>query len=58
MGGTVFCDVTDPVASITDGLAREPETRAAGGDHVGAVARAAAEEGADVSVVGARRAGT
>jgi nucleotide-binding universal stress UspA family protein len=96
MGGTIVCDVTDPlagrsagefasalgarlglrlvlvavvaaaddrdaagrvVAAIVTELAREAETRVAVGGHVEALARVAAEEGADIVVVGARPAG-
>jgi nucleotide-binding universal stress UspA family protein len=107
MGGTIVCDVTDPLAgpsaaefagalggrlglrlvlvyvisglppaayesvsgrqarsgadrALTDisrDLAHEVETRVAAGDHVDALARVAAEEGADLVVVGARPSG-
>src|SRR5262245_39493407 len=96
MGGTIVCDVTDPLAgrsaaefagalgarlglrlvlvhvvaaadgrdaaartleTIATGVARGAETRVAVGGHVEALARVAAEEGADLVVVGARPAG-
>jgi nucleotide-binding universal stress UspA family protein len=90
MGGTILCDVTDPLAgqsaaafasalgarlglrlvlvhvgnggertlqTIARELAYDVETRVAAGDHADAVARVAAEEGADLVVVGARPAG-
>ena len=90
MGGTIVCDVTDPLAGpsaaefaaalaarlglrlvlvhvgaeaertleqVTMGFEREAETRVAAGDHAEALARVAAEEGADLVVVGARPAG-
>jgi nucleotide-binding universal stress UspA family protein len=90
MGGTIVCDVTDPLAgrsaadfaaalgarlglrvvlvhvgseaerrleAVARGVGRETETRVAVGDHAEALARVAAEEGADLVVVGARPAG-
>ena len=99
MGGTIVCDVTDPLArrsaaefagalgarlglrlvlvhvvtsaphgridaaaaraleAIAHELGLEAETRLAVGDHAEALARIAAEEGADLLVVGARPAG-
>jgi nucleotide-binding universal stress UspA family protein len=90
MGGTIVCDVTDPLAGrsaaefaaalgarlglrlvlvhvgaeaertleqVTRGFEREAETRVAVGDHAEALARVAAEEGADLIVVGGRPAG-
>src|SRR5919201_488796 len=88
MGGTIVCDVTDPLAGPTaaefaralgarlglrvvlvsvgahrtlDAIARavahEAETRVADGDHAETLARVAAEEGADLVIVGARPAG-
>jgi nucleotide-binding universal stress UspA family protein len=95
MGGTILCDVTDPLAGrnaaqfagavgarlglrlvlvfvsdapggsgagrTVEAIARElshrAETRVAAGEHVEAIARVAAEEGADLVVVGARPAG-
>jgi len=90
MGGTIVCDVTDPLVgrgaaefaaalgarlglrlvlvhvggkgergleAIGRGLAQAAETRVAVGDHAEALARVAAEEGADLVVVGARPAG-
>jgi nucleotide-binding universal stress UspA family protein len=90
MGGTIVCDVTDPLAgpsaaefaaalgsrlelrvvlvhvgveaerrleALARGVGRDAETRVAVGDHAEALARVAAEEGADVVVVGARPAG-
>lgn len=107
MGGTILCDVTDPLArqsaaesagalaarlglrlvlvcvipgvppaareSLTDGqhrsvpertletivrrLGHDAETRVAMGDHAEALARVAAEEGADLVIVGTRPAG-
>ena len=90
MGGTIVCDVTDPLAGrsaaefaaalgarlglrlvlvhvgaeaertleqVTQGFEREAETRVAVGDHAEALARVAAEEGADLIVVGGRPAG-
>jgi nucleotide-binding universal stress UspA family protein len=89
MGGTIVCDVTDPLAGPSaaefaaalatrlglrvvlvhvgggegtlEGVVRElghnAETRVAAGDHAEALARVAAEEGADLVVVGARPAG-
>jgi nucleotide-binding universal stress UspA family protein len=90
MGGTIVCDVTDPLAgrsaaefaaalgarlglrlvlvcvgsggartldAIAQELAHAAETRIAAGDHAQALARVAAEEGADLVVVGARPAG-
>jgi nucleotide-binding universal stress UspA family protein len=90
MGGTIVCDVTDPLAgrsaadfaaalgarlglrvvlvhvgteaerrleALARGVGRETETRVAVGDHAEALARVAAEEGADLVVVGARPAG-
>jgi nucleotide-binding universal stress UspA family protein len=96
MGGTIVCDVTEPLArassaefagalgarlglrlvlvyvlvrgesrsaaegtleAIAHELRQEPETRVAVGDHVDVLARVAAEEGADLIVVGARTAG-
>ena len=90
MGGTIVCDVTDPLAgrsaadfaaalgarlglrvvlvhvgseaerrleAVARGVGRETETRVAAGDHAEALARVAAEEGADLVVVGARPAG-
>ena len=90
MGGTIVCDVTDPLAgssaaefaaalgarlelrvvlvhvgveaerrleALARGVARDAETRVAVGDHAEALARVAAEEGADLVVVGARPAG-
>src|SRR2546423_2384058 len=90
MGGTIVCDVTDPLAgrnaaefaaalgarlelrvvlvhvgieaerrleTLARGVARDAETRVAVGDHAEALARVAAEEGADLVVVGARPAG-
>jgi nucleotide-binding universal stress UspA family protein len=43
--------------TLASELVREPETRIAAGDHAEALARVAAEEGADLIVVGARPAG-
>jgi nucleotide-binding universal stress UspA family protein len=90
MGGTIVCDVTDPLAgrsaaefaaalgarlelrivlvhvgveaerrleALARSVARDAETRVAVGDHAEALARVAAEEGADLVVVGARPAG-
>jgi len=90
MGGTIVCDVTDPLAgrsaadfaaalaarlglrvvlvhvgneaerrleAVARGVEHETETRVAAGDHAEALARVAAEEGADLVVVGARPAG-
>jgi len=90
MGGTIVCDVTDPLAgrsaadfaaalgarlglrvvlvhvgseaerrleAVARGVGHETETRVAAGDHAEALARVAAEEGADLVVVGARPAG-
>ena len=90
MGGTIVCDVTDPLAgrsaadfaaalgarlglrvvlvhvgaeaerrleAVARGVGPETETRVAAGDHAEALARVAAEEGADLVVVGARAAG-
>jgi len=90
MGGTIVCDVTDPLAgrsaaefaaalaarlelrvvlvhvgveaerrleALARGVARDAETRVAVGDYAEALARVAAEEGADLVVVGARPAG-
>jgi nucleotide-binding universal stress UspA family protein len=90
MGGTIVCDVTDPLAArsaaelaaalgarlglrlvlvhvgggaergldaIGRGLAQDAETRVAAGDHAEALARVAAEEGADLVVVGGQPAG-
>src|SRR5256714_7213747 len=90
MGGTIVCDVTDPLAgrnaaefagalgarlelrvvlvhvgieaercleTLARGVARDAETRVAVGDHAEALARVAAEEGADLVVGGARPAG-
>jgi nucleotide-binding universal stress UspA family protein len=90
MGGTIVCDVTDPLAgrsaadfaaalaarlglrvvlvhvgseaerrleAVARGVGRETEMRVAVGDHAEALARVAAEEGADLVVVGARPAG-
>jgi hypothetical protein len=89
-GGTIVCDVTDPLAGrsaaefaaalgarlglrlvlvhvgpeaeraleqVTSGFERDAETRVAVGDHAEALARVAAEEGADLIVVGGRPAG-
>ena len=90
MGGTIVCDVTDPLAgrsaadfaaalgarlglrvvlvhvgneeeprleAVARGVGHETETRVAAGDHAEALARVAAEEGADLVVVGALPAG-
>jgi nucleotide-binding universal stress UspA family protein len=100
MGGTIVCDVTDPLArenaaelagalgarlglrlvlvyvadaapaangesraahrtldALAGALAHEAELRLAAGDHAETLARVAAEEGADLVVVGARPAG-
>ena len=90
MGGTIVCDVTDPLAgrsaaefaaalaarlelrvvlvhvgveaerrleALARSVASDAETRVAVGDHAEALARVAAEEGADLVVVGARPAG-
>ena len=90
MGGTIVCDVTDPLAgrsaadfaaalgarlglrvvlvhvgseaerrleAVARDVAPGTETRVAVGDHAEALARVAAEEGADLVVVGGRRAG-
>jgi nucleotide-binding universal stress UspA family protein len=88
MGGTIVCDVTDPLAgesaaefaaalgarlglrivlvsvgaertldAIARKLGHDVETRLAVGDHADVLARVAAEEGADLVVVGARAAG-
>ena len=89
-GGTIVCDVTDPLAgrsaadfaaalgarlglrvvlvhvgseaerrleAVARGVGHEAETRVAVGDHAEALARVAAEEGADLVVVGGRAAG-
>ena len=89
-GGTIVCDVTDPLAGrsaaefaaalgarlglrlvlvyvgpeaertleqVTSGFERDAETRVVVGDHAEALARVAAEEGADLIVVGGRPAG-
>ncbi|HYZ78393.1 MAG TPA: universal stress protein [Gaiellaceae bacterium] len=45
------------VAAIAHELGHDAETRVAVGDHAEALARVAAEEGADLVVVGARQAG-
>jgi nucleotide-binding universal stress UspA family protein len=86
MGGTIVCDVTDPLAGqsaaefaavigarlglrvvfvavgpeaeeVAAELAHDAELRVVVGDHAEAVARVAAEEGADLLVVGARPTG-
>jgi nucleotide-binding universal stress UspA family protein len=90
MGGTIVCDVTDPLAgrsaaefacalggrlglrlvlvsvgndderrlaTLVRELGHGAEARVAQGDHAEALARVAAEEGADLVVVGARRSG-
>jgi nucleotide-binding universal stress UspA family protein len=90
MGGTIVCDVTDPLPgrsaaefaaalgtrlglrlvlvhvgvdedrtleTVARAFGREAETRVAVGDHAEALARVAAEEGADLIVVGGRPAG-
>ena len=43
--------------AVARGVGRETETRVAAGDHAEALARVAAEEGADLVVVGGRAAG-
>lgn len=84
MGGTIVCDVTDPLegrsaAQFANALAArlglrvvfasvdgvppehepgaEVEVRVAHGDHAEALARVAAEEGADLVIVGSRAVG-
>lgn len=84
MGGTIVCDVTDPLegrsaaqfanalaarlglrvvfASVDavppeHGAGAEVEVRLAHGDHAEALARVAAEEGADLVIVGSRAVG-
>jgi nucleotide-binding universal stress UspA family protein len=86
MGGTIVCDVTDPLAgqsaaefasaigarlglrvvfvivgaerdAVAAELTDDAELRVGVGDHAEAVARIAAEEGADLLVVGARPTG-
>jgi nucleotide-binding universal stress UspA family protein len=86
MGGTIVCDVTDPLAgrsaaefasvigarlglrvvfvvvgrereAVSAELAHDAELRVVVGDHAEGVARIAAEEGADLLVVGARPTG-
>jgi hypothetical protein len=49
-------DAGRALASVAAGLVREPETRAAGGDHVEAVRVCGGRGGGDVIVVGERRA--
>lgn len=83
MGGTIVCDVTDPLeghtaaqfgraiaarlglrvvlASVDENPTHEfggdVELRLASGDHAEALARVAAEEGADLLIVGSRAVG-